>query len=74
MKPAKSAPPLTVNGWTLFAHPLFLDQMETLVATVEKLRAKDSVGHVHKNATKRLAAIAKLVSAFQQFRKAAIGV
>lgn len=52
--------PLVVNGWTLFAHPLFLDQVETLVARVEGLRAKDPLGYTKKNATKRLAAIAKL--------------
>jgi toxin YhaV len=61
MKPARPTPPLTVNGWTLFAHPLFLDQLEALVAAVEKLRAKDPAGYAQKNATKRLAAIAKLV-------------
>jgi toxin YhaV len=61
MKPAKPAAPLTVNGWTLFAHSLFLDQLESLITVVEKLRAKDPVGYVQKNATKRLAAIAKLV-------------
>ena len=57
-----SAPPapLVVNGWTLFAHPLFLDQVETLVARVEALRAKDPLGYTKKNATKRLAAIAAL--------------
>lgn len=59
MKPAPSAP-LVVNGWTLFAHALFLDQVEALVAQVEALRAKDPVGHTKKNATKRLAAIATL--------------
>ena len=59
MKPAASAP-LAVNGWTLFAHPLFLDQVEALVARVEALRAKDPVGYTKKNATKRLAAIATL--------------
>lgn len=59
MKPAPAAP-LVVHGWTLFAHPLFLDQVETLVAQVEALRARDPVGHTRKNATKRLAAIATL--------------
>ena len=59
MKPAAPAP-LTVNGWTLFAHPLFLDQVEALVAWVEALRARDPVGYRKKNATKRLAAIATL--------------
>ena len=55
--------PLVVNGWTLFAHPLFLDQVETLVARVEALRAKEPLGYTKKNDTKRLAAIATL--AFQ---------
>jgi toxin YhaV len=31
---------LIVNGWTLLAHPLYLDQMETLAAAVERRRAK----------------------------------
>ncbi len=60
MKSARP-PPLTVNGWTLFAHPLFLDQLETLAAEVEKLRVKNPAGYAQKNASKRLAAIAKLV-------------
>ena len=51
---------LVVNGWTLFAHPIFLDQLDTLTADVDALRRKDPVGYVKKNATKRLAAIAKL--------------
>ena len=59
MKPTLPAP-LAVNGWTLFAHPLFLDQVEALVARVEVLRARDPVGYNRKNATKRLAAIATL--------------
>ena len=57
--PAAPAP-LVVNGWTLFAHPLFLNQVETLVAQVEALRAKDTLGYTKRNATKRLAAIATL--------------
>lgn len=61
MKSPNATPPLTVNGWTLFAHPLFLDQLEALVEAVEKLRAKNPAGYLQKNATKRLAAIAKLV-------------
>lgn len=55
-----SRKPLVVNGWTLFAHPLFLDQLDALTAQVAALRRKDSVGYTRKNATKRLAAIAKL--------------
>jgi toxin YhaV len=53
--------PLVVNGWSLFAHPLFLDQVETLLAKVEALRVKDPRNWKQKNSTKRLAAITKLV-------------
>ena len=49
-----------VNGWTLFAHPLFLEQIEALHCQVEALRLKDPVHYKKKNATKRLAAIVKL--------------
>jgi toxin YhaV len=55
-----AAPPLQVNGWSLFAHALFLDQLDALIAEVERQRAKDPGGYKQKNATKRLAAIAKL--------------
>jgi toxin YhaV len=54
------AAPQVVNGWTLFAHPLFLDQFEALARQVEALKRKDPVGYTKKNATKRLLAIAKL--------------
>jgi toxin YhaV len=52
--------PLVVNGWTVFAHPIFLDQLDALTEQVETLKRKDPAGYVKKNATKRLAAIAKL--------------
>lgn len=55
-----SGAPLVVNGWTLFAHPIFLDQLGAQTAQVEALRRKDPTGYVKKNATQRLAAIAKL--------------
>jgi len=48
------------QGWTLFAHPLFLDQLEALIAQVTKLRDKDPNVYKKKNATKRLEAIAQL--------------
>lgn len=54
---------LAVNGWTIFAHPLFLAQMEALTRQVEALKQKDPAGYTKKNASKRLAAITKL--AFQ---------
>jgi toxin YhaV len=51
---------LVVNGWTLFAHPILLDQLDALTAQVEALERKDPAGYAKKNAIKRLAAIAKL--------------
>lgn len=52
--------PLVIHGWTLFAHPLFLAQVEALTQQVEALKRKDPDGYVKKNASKRLAAITKL--------------
>ena len=52
--------PLIVNGWKIYAHPLFLSQLEELLDTVENLRPKNPETYHSKNATKRLAAIAKL--------------
>ena len=49
-----------VNGWTLFAHPLFIGQLEALASEVESLKRKDPAGYVRKNATRRLAAIHRL--------------
>lgn len=58
---ASQAWPLVIHGWTVFAHPLFLFQVESLVKQVEGLKKKDPAGYTKKNASKRLAAIAKLV-------------
>ncbi|MEZ2231449.1 type II toxin-antitoxin system YhaV family toxin [Microcoleus sp.] len=52
--------PLVINGWNIFAHPLFLNQFEELLTQVEHLRQKYPQDYKHKNAAKRLAAIAKL--------------
>jgi toxin YhaV len=52
--------PIVTHGWTLFAHPLFLAQLETLTRQVEALKRKDPAGYTRKNAAKRLAAIVKL--------------
>lgn len=49
------------NGWTLLAHPLILQQIEKLTEQVVQLRRKDPVGYKNRNATKRLAAINKLM-------------
>ena len=55
-----AAQPMVVHGWTVFAHPLFLKQVEALTQQVEALKRKDPSGYKKKNATKRLAAIHKL--------------
>lgn len=52
--------PLVIHGWTIFAHPLFLAQLEVLAEQVEALKQRDPAEYVKKNATKRLAAITKL--------------
>ena len=52
--------PLVINGWTIYAHPLFLQELEVLAQKVEALRKKNPKGYKQKNATKRLAAIRKL--------------
>lgn len=51
---------LTVNGWAIFAHPLFLAQIEALTQQVEALKQKYPSDYTQKNASKRLAAIIKL--------------
>lgn len=51
---------LVINGWTVFCHPLFLEELSLLVNQVENLKQKDPQNYKNKNATKRLAAIAKL--------------
>jgi toxin YhaV len=57
---AANPAPLVIHGWTVFAHPLFISQLDTLVQQVSALKEKDPLGYVKKNATKRLAAITKL--------------
>ena len=59
MSAAKPAP-LVIHGWTVFAHPLFLAQLETLERQVKALKQKDPSGYTKKNASKRLAAITRL--------------
>lgn len=52
---------MIINGWSIFAHPVFLEQFEFLLEDVERLRQKDPVAYKKKNSTKRLAAISKLI-------------
>lgn len=47
--------------YRLYAHPLFLGQLDALEEEVARLRHKDPVGFVRKNASKRLAALVHLI-------------
>jgi toxin YhaV len=59
MRPRWPAP-LVIHGWTVFAHPLFREQLEALEQLVLAQRQKDPAGYAKKNAANRLAAITKL--------------
>ena len=50
-----------VNGWTLYAHPLFLDQLEQLTAAVERAAKKNPTGFATSADAKLLAAMRKLM-------------
>ncbi len=49
------------HGWTLFAHPLFLDQLDRLHAAVERARRTDADGWRGNANVKLLATIRALV-------------
>jgi toxin YhaV len=51
---------LAINGWTVYAHPLFLDQLEAIIVSVENARKKDPKGYKKKRAAKLLAAVLKV--------------
>ena len=57
----------TVNGWSIYAHPLFIDQFEALLHEVERWRAADPIRYRQKKKTKLLAGILKM--AFQVIPK-----
>ena len=44
--------PVLINGWAIYAHPLFLRQLEDLNAEVKKIKSKDPLGYQTKNITK----------------------
>ncbi|RFB76656.1 type II toxin-antitoxin system YhaV family toxin [Methylovirgula sp. 4M-Z18] len=52
---------LTINGWTVLAHPLFLDQLEKLTRAVETLKAKKPDDYQKSADAKLLAALNQLV-------------
>jgi toxin YhaV len=49
-----------VNGWTLYAHPLFLGQLERLTDAVATKAKKDPKGYATSADAKLLAALCKL--------------
>jgi toxin YhaV len=50
-----------INGWTVRAHPLLLDQLERLTASVEILSQKDPEGYQQSANAKLLAALQLLL-------------
>ena len=54
--------PLVVNGWLIYAHPIFLDQLETLIEEVEERKEREPKKWKKKNCAKRLTAIFKLIT------------
>ncbi|MET3613317.1 toxin YhaV [Rhizobium aquaticum] len=50
-----------INGWTVFAHPLLLDQLEKLTAAVEVQKRKDPEGYSSSANAKLLAALLTLM-------------
>lgn len=51
---------IVINGWTIFAHPLFLDELASLLDKFEEQKIKDPINFRKKNGPKRLAAVTKL--------------
>ena len=51
---------MKVGDWEVYAHPLFLDHLETLTAAVERAREKDPHGYRSGRDAKMLAAVLKL--------------
>ncbi|TVR80000.1 MAG: type II toxin-antitoxin system YhaV family toxin [Rhodospirillales bacterium] len=54
--------PLVVNGWSIYAHPIFLDQLDGLIEAVQARQLRAPETWHKKNCTKRLTAILKLVT------------
>ena len=50
-----------INGWTLYAHPMFSAQLNKLIEAVERVKAKDPKGYHTTADAKLLAMIRKLM-------------
>lgn len=53
---------LTINGWTVLAHPLFLEQWDKLIEAVDALKAKRPEDYQKTADAKLLAALIHLVT------------
>lgn len=54
--------PLVFNGWSIHAHPVFLDQLDRLIAQVEARKQHDRQAWQAKSRIRRPAAIVKLTT------------
>ena len=54
-----SEPAFVINGWEIYAHPLFLDQLEAYQAAYHAVRAKHPKEYKTKKATKLYLALLK---------------
>src|ERR1035438_8592142 len=52
---------VAVHDWDLFAHPLLLDQLDRLVAAVEREKAKNPTAYSSGANAKLLAALRRLI-------------
>lgn len=58
---SEATQPIVINGWTIFAHPFFLEQIEKLIAKVEAIGRKAPAklaGHPAAKLLKQLSIIA----------------
>ncbi|TCQ03844.1 toxin YhaV [Rhizobium sp. PP-F2F-G36] len=53
---------LTINGWSILAHPLFLDQVEKLIEAVDAIKAKRPDNYQTTANAKLLAVLVQLVT------------
>ena len=51
---------LTINGWTIYLHPLFAEALHAMMEDVRKARAADPENYRQKRAAKLLAATRKM--------------
>lgn len=53
--------PLIINGWSVYLHPLFVDQVDALKRKVQAQKQKDPQRYQRKSAYKQLQVIMRLV-------------